>query len=104
MTILDSWIETEYYPGLDPMGITFLVVGVICFFLTLKISKRPDILTLMTLVLIPLGLFFITVEERVDTTFYQVLIDEDTDIAEFREKYEIIEQRGITYVVKEKQG
>lgn len=33
---------------------------------------------------------------------YQVLIDESVSMTEFTEKYNVIEQQGITYIVEEK--
>lgn len=37
-----------------------------------------------------------------EKTQYQVLLTEDANIVEFKEKYEIIREQGITYIVEER--
>lgn len=34
--------------------------------------------------------------------YYQVLLENDVNIKEFSQKYEIVEQQGISYIIKEK--
>lgn len=36
--------------------------------------------------------------------YYQVLLENNVDIKEFSLKYEIVEQQGISYIIKEKQN
>jgi hypothetical protein len=36
--------------------------------------------------------------------YYQVLLENNIDIKEFSQKYEIVEQQGISYIIKEKQN
>ena len=40
--------------------------------------------------------------EKVETTTYQVLLDNNVHISEFRTQYEILEEQGITYIVRER--
>lgn len=40
--------------------------------------------------------------EYIDHYNYQVIIDENVSMQEFTNKYEIIEQQGISYIVQEK--
>ena len=58
------------------------------------------ILALICVGLIAIG---ISVVEAPPETRYQVLIDETVPMSEFFEKYEIIEQEGKIYTVKEKE-
>lgn len=37
-------------------------------------------------------------------TYYQVVLDENVSYLEFTEKYEVIEQNGQIYTIKEKEG
>ena len=36
--------------------------------------------------------------------YYQVLLEDNIDIKEFSQKYEIVEQQGISYIIREKQN
>jgi hypothetical protein len=36
--------------------------------------------------------------------YHQVLLENNIDIKEFSQKYEIVEQQGISYIIKEKQN
>lgn len=36
--------------------------------------------------------------------YHQVLLEDNIDIKEFSQKYEIVEQQGISYIIKEKQN
>lgn len=42
--------------------------------------------------------------DKIVSTIYQVTIDESVSVVEFNEKYEIIEQNGLIYTVKERKA
>ena len=60
----------------------------------------PLLLTIFSLCLITGSFVGYTIEEK--ETLYEVTIDDSVSMSEFNEKYEIIEQRGEIYTIKER--
>lgn len=54
--------------------------------------------------LISMGVGILLVFNSTKTTTYEVAISEEVSLTEFTSKYEIIEQRGKIYIVKEREN
>lgn len=97
------------------LGLPFwvaIIVGLVIFFTIFAIlwsfSKAPDdsdytfgafmgVIVLFLFVLISIG----TYKEE---THYLMTIDETVSLVEFNKQYEIIDQKGEIYIVREKEG
>lgn len=82
----------------------FILIGVI--FNTIKDGPIAEsiLLCLITAVGILVSLTcFGTANEYFDHYEYQVIIDDSVSLTEFMEKYEILDQEGLIYTVKEKE-
>ena len=101
MTVIHTF-EALYFL---PTGISFAIVGIILTVvsaLTLYHDKFQLVNLKVTGMLIGIFTFFIFVALcGLTETRYQIIIDENTSFAEVQEKYEIIEQKGISYIVKD---
>lgn len=87
-----------------------LAVFLTCFGLLLfpnKSDKATVILTIATIlcfgIMIILGRSIKEDKSKLISTTYQVTIDEEVNFVEFYKKYEIIDQEGQIYTIKEKE-
>lgn len=95
------------------VGIVFALVSIVClaWIVHIIIEERDCydiILWVLTVILIAAllfgvvaGILSIVHATTVDEIAYEITIDENVSFKEFNEKYEIVEQRGDIYVVKE---
>ena len=103
---------------IEVMGSTwgFSIVGLIIAILTLFIligvifgiikNEGPEavLLSLLAVLGVLISLMcFGTANEYFDYYKYQVIIDDSVSLTEFMEKYEILDQEGLIYTVKEKE-
>ena len=105
-------IVTDYGFGASIFGITVLVAGVIGLFIGIscQASGHCDefdafmILIFSTVIGAFIGIIVCcAVSEPTKTeTHYEVWISENANIIEFTDKYEILDQRGQIFVVREK--
>lgn len=72
-------VETVYF-----LGIVFLLVGIVFATLTYVTIRKPT--------------------DEIDYIEYEVLIDDSVSFTEFNDKYDIINQKGKIYVVREKEN
>lgn len=70
-------VETVYF-----LGIVFLLVGIVFATLIYVTIRKPT--------------------DEIDYIEYEVLIDDSVSFTEFNDKYEIINQKGKIYTVREK--
>lgn len=101
ITILNTIITTSAAPIsciIFAIGIamTFVLVGAGCSFN----NKICFILALISMIT---GLVFISFGPKVETTTYQVLIDDSVSFVELNQKYSIIGQNGQIYTIIEKE-
>ena len=110
MTGVEILSQEVVYNNVFPellVGLLF-VIGGFCFAtLLMNGSEMPNKLccglvigTLLSLVLVGIG--FIDNKNSIDHIEYKVTISDDVSLTEFYEKYEIIEQDGKIYTVKER--
>lgn len=104
-------ILNEFVVDNAPVGWLAIVAGVallgICFWALISFIGWREYgysIAFVILAIICSGLivFGVTITETPPETQYQVLIDESVSMSEFFEKYEIVEQEGKIYTVKEK--
>ena len=77
------------------------------FYFAIKDKNTPGIVFSSMFIAIFLVLFGITTHKyfiKEPDTYYQVVLDENVSYLEFTEKYEVIEQNGQIYTIKEKEG
>lgn len=94
---------------------TLLIPGLICLFIgailftfgITKIFSDSDLRKIENIVVgiaaIGVGIFFtgIIIISASETQYSQIIINDNVSISEVQEKYEIIDQEGISYIVKE---
>lgn len=106
ITILNQFIVDN-----APAGWFAIIVGAIpctiCIWamVIMFVEGNPGAATaciILALICVGLIVLGICVVKTPPETRYQVLIDESVSMSEFFEKYEIIEQEGKIYIVKEK--
>ena len=80
----------------------FLAIGLLLFIITLD-EESCFIAILVSLIpfLIAIILFF---TEYTKPMKYEAIIDDNVKISDFEKKYEIVEQRGDIYVIKERES
>lgn len=66
------------------------------------VTKITTLFIILTCIGIPSTVTAARFGEKVETTTYQVLLDNNVHISEFRTQYEILEEQGITYIVRER--
>jgi hypothetical protein len=105
-------ILNEFVVNNAPAGWVAIIFGsiltIVCLVgMFLMIGWRDSGLALIfgILAMVWAGLIFlgISIAKTPPETRYQVLIDESVSMTEFFEKYEIIEQEGKIYTIKEKE-
>lgn len=107
--ILDSYSTiTGFQPGINFLSIIGLIILVIgyCFARALyqagADSIKIGIACLVCSVGIVMTLSGIMFATPLRETHYQVLIENDVSVVKFYDKYDIISQRGQTFIVREK--
>lgn len=104
MTIINTYTAfTLLIPGL-----VCLFIGAILFTFSItkvfsdsNLGKAENII--VAIVIISIIIFFagIIIISTSETQYSQIIIDDNISISEVQEKYEIIDQKGISYIVKE---
>lgn len=91
------------------MGVTLIVIGCLILFAAGVISE-DDIKSsvgciFMFVLAVGIGILFIcgSKQENKDVTYYEVIMEDDYPLKELLDEYDMIEQRGEIYVIKEKE-
>ena len=104
--------ETEFYPWLIALfaSIGLLIgLGIAIWFLTQNLFHIDDIAMVVVITVIGAFIGFLVVvateheTDIIDHIEYKVTVSEDVNFAEFMNKYEIIDQEGKIYTVKERE-
>ena len=108
LTILNSYTETitEYTnPELIPLG-----VGLMLIFLGIALGgafSKDGTVTCVGLIcavmIFIMGLFYTRYAPKKEETYHEAVVSDNVSLKEFREKYEIVEQRGELFVIKERE-
>ena len=83
---------------------SFLAIGILLLLSIITLDKGSrfiPILVSLILFVIAIILFF---TEYTSPIKYEATIDDNVKISEFEKKYEIVEQRGDIYVIKERES
>ncbi len=109
ITILNTIANETFVLGWTPVGTVFLILTIIFTILVASVTLyKRDIALLGFGALGVIGLAILTIRvnqvpgEPYNT--YEVTIDDSVKMNEFLERYEIIEQRGEIYEIKEKEA
>ena len=108
-------LNTILPDGLDNIGAIITVVSLIMLLLSttflLELSSNKDkmsqeyklsiIITIISFISALVGI--VLVANSNNTTTYEVTVSENVSLTDFTSKYEIIEQRGEIYIVKERE-
>lgn len=108
-------LNTILPDGLDNIGAIITVVSFVMLLLSttflVELSSDKDnmsqeyklsiIITIISLISALVGI--VLVANSNNTTTYEVTVSENVSLTDFTSKYEIIEQRGEIYVVKERE-
>lgn len=107
--ILDSYSAiTGFQPGINFLSIIGFIILVIGFCVVKVLSQagadsmKIGIACLVCSVGTVMALIGITFATPLRETRYQVLIENDVSVVKFYDKYDIISQRGQTFIVREK--
>ena len=83
----------------------FIAIGILSLFIGIPVFDKGQKVIPILVSLIPFAiaivLFFTT---RTEPMKYEAIIDDNVKISEFEKKYEIVEQRGDIYVIKERES
>ena len=104
MTIINTYAaSTLLIPGLICLfiGAILFTFGITKAFSDSDLGKAENII--VGIAAIGIGIFFagIIIIFASETQYLQIIIDDNISISEVQEKYEIISQKGISYIVKE---
>lgn len=111
VTILNTIVSNENIEigiVLIILGITILFISVLGIIFSIIESNKFDGFTIFFIFgsIFSLGLLILgrmAVNELKEKTTYEVIISGEVSLTEFTSKYEIIEQRGEIYVIKERE-
>ena len=90
-----------------PLGIISLLLFIVSFVLTIKLFCDGEDGIAMLSIISTVAALILVVVCTIDAfdppeTTYKVTIDETVSFQEFSERYEIVEQDGLIYTIKEK--
>lgn len=91
------------------MGTIFIVIGCMMLFMAGVMSEddiKSSVGCIFGFVLaVGLGILFIlgSKQENKDVTYYDVILEDDYPLKELLNSYELVEQRGEIYVIKNKE-
>ena len=109
ITILNTIEVMASTWGFSIMG---LIVAIVTLFILIgtifSLIKDWRLEAFLLILLVISGVFvslmcFNTANEYFDYYKYQVIIDDSVSLTEFMEKYEILDQEGLIYTIKEKE-
>lgn len=103
MTVIHTFVA---YPSLIPGLIVICMgVGILVFGLTKLFCDNASNATACSVSCIMIGLTALIVggvmAGAITETHHQILINDGTSFSEVQQRYEIIDQKGISYIVKE---
>lgn len=111
ITILQTFVETSYTWGWSWWLTIPILVIVMCGTLMVFVatSQKPSgviiwicFICIALAGIVSVGMAKNQTELPVKYT-YQVLLDEHVNMKEFAKRYEVLEQQGITYIIREKE-
>jgi len=111
MTILNEYIYhyRDYEFGLSwysLIGLGLIVCAVLIFFLLLKIddTSLENIGIFLCTVFFMVGILIIFIRApKIQTTRYEIILNDEITFNEFNDRYKLIEERGDILVVEEKE-
>jgi len=111
VTILNTFTQEVTGWGLNAFGTIFIVLCVanliISFYLAVHLDD-PATATIITTLGVICGIVGVAIcsHAKVIDTYeaYEVIVNESVSFTEFQSRYDILEQRGDIFVIKEKEG
>lgn len=108
--ILKTYEEViGHTPGWSNSYIWWLLAGILLLGIGILLMVKKPLLDSLVVVTVMAGMFSIAIfilsiclHTPVTETRYVVLPTEDVGLVEFYDKYDVIEQDGMTYIVREK--
>ena len=102
MEIIQVIEIANYAWGFDWIGLLLASIGIILFVFCI-IEWCPSAFSIIVAILIFLSIAcFATGKELEPTIQYQVVLNDSMTVEELYKEYEIIEQKGISYIIQEK--
>ena len=109
VTILNTIEVMECTWGFSIVGLIIAILSLLFLIgIIFSIIKNEVIITSFLSLFVVFGVVISTmcfgsVNEYFDHYKYQVIVDDSVSLIEFTEKYEILDQEGLIYTVKEKE-
>lgn len=109
VTVLASEIVTTSCAGMNIIGYIFIEMLALGFILllagmvadSLGLVQTGAIMLASSFILFLIGIPIDAMTQIPDYTKYEVIIDDSVSMSEFMDTYEVLEQRGQIYVIKE---
>ena len=102
MEIIQVIEITNYTWGFSWIGLLLAIISIILFIFCI-IEWCPSVFSLIVTILIFLSIMcFANGKELEPTIQYQVVLNNSMTVEELYKEYEIIEQKGISYIIQEK--
>ena len=103
-----AWASWNWKGFLLVVGLAFVITAIFSIVAGIKDGKEIGIIVFLASFIISSGLFgtlvALTTGEPIEyETQYKVVIDDSVSMNEFAEKYEIVDQDGKIYVVRERE-
>lgn len=105
ITILNQDVIRSLPEWIAPVSIV-LIVGAFLTFVLFRIGEDTKIITafgIMSILFLLSAIVIIAVTPVDETATYEVIIDDNVSFTELYEQYEIIEQRGEIYILKDRE-
>ena len=104
MEIIQVIEIANYTWGFSWIGLLLASIGIILFIIFCINDQHLEAGSVIIAILIFLGIAcFATGKELEPTIQYQVVLNDSMTVEELYKEYEIIEQKGISYIIQEKE-
>ena len=111
VTILQTFTETSYTWGWSSWFLVPILVCILCGtgMVLAAIAEKPNgfIVCICFAGVIAAGIAtccMASKQTQLPTEYtYQVLLSDEVNMTEFAQRYEVLEQQGITYIIREKE-
>ena len=104
VTILDIIIDSyrpDWAVSIGILGaIIMIIIGIISPYSWTNIPKRIKIIVLIASVISITCVVVCFLTPKISTTYYRVIVDDNVNMNEFFQTYELIRTEGLIYVVK----
>ena len=105
LNIIHTYSRLVHPDWVIALGIAIIIISIIGICTVNHPTIQNILLTMVTIAIVGFGICLVCASiktNKIVDTKYQVIVSDDVNFNEFQEKYEIIEQNGKIYTVREK--